>query len=82
MDQAWAIAVAILPSIGVGYLFYKVIRTIVESDRNERLAHSRWEAEQDSRELREQEVRDHELSGGQAKETTPLASGHAGPADA
>lgn len=47
MDQAWAIAVAIVPSIGVGFLFYKVIRTIIESDRNERLAHSRWEAEQD-----------------------------------
>ena len=47
MDQAWAIVVAIVPSIGVGFLFYKVIRTIIESDRNERLAHSRWEAEQD-----------------------------------
>lgn len=49
MDQAWAIVVAIVPSIGVGFLFYKVIRTIIESDRNERLAHSRWEAEQEGR---------------------------------
>lgn len=52
MDQTWAIVIAILPSVGVGFLFYKVIRTIVESDRNERLAHSRWEAEQDARELK------------------------------
>lgn len=52
MDQAWAIVIAIVPSIGVGFLFYKVIRTIIESDRNERLAHSRWEAEQDARAAR------------------------------
>ena len=49
MDQAWAIVIAIVPSIGVGFLFYKVIRTIIESDRSERLAHSRWEAEHDAR---------------------------------
>ncbi|MDO5710168.1 MAG: hypothetical protein Q4P32_00295 [Micrococcales bacterium] len=47
MDQFWAIIVAIVPSIGVGFLFYKVMRAIIEGDRNERLAHSRWEAEQD-----------------------------------
>lgn len=47
MDQFWAIVVAIVPSIGVGFLFYKVMRAIIEGDRNERLAHSRWEAEQD-----------------------------------
>ncbi len=45
MSQLWAVVIAILPSIGVGYLFYKIMRTIVESDRNERLAHSRWEAQ-------------------------------------
>ncbi len=47
MDQFWAIVVAIVPSIGVGFLFYKVMRAIIEGDRNERLAHSQWEAEQE-----------------------------------
>ncbi len=47
MDQLWAIVLAIVPSLGVGFLFYKVMRAIIEGDRNERLAHSRWEAEQD-----------------------------------
>lgn len=47
MDQIWAIVLAIVPSLGVGFLFYKVMRAIIEGDRNERLAHSRWEAEQD-----------------------------------
>jgi len=47
MDQVWAIVLGIVPSLGVAFLFYKVMRAIVEGDRNERLAHSRWEAEQD-----------------------------------
>lgn len=47
MDQVWAIVLAIVPSIGVGFLFYKIIKAIVEGDRNERLAHSRWEAERE-----------------------------------
>ena len=47
MDQFWAIVVAIVPSIGVGFLFYKVMRAIIEGDRNERLAHSQWEAKQE-----------------------------------
>lgn len=46
-DTAWAVVVGIVPSIGVGYLFYRVMKAIIEGDRNERLAHSRWEAEQD-----------------------------------
>ena len=52
MDQIWAIVIAIVPSLGIGFLFYKIIRAIVESDRNVRLAHSRWEAEQDARAAR------------------------------
>ncbi len=37
---------ALLPSAGVGFLFYVVIKAMLEGDRNERLAHSKWEAEQ------------------------------------
>ncbi|MEO8851749.1 MAG: hypothetical protein ABI360_08465 [Allobranchiibius sp.] len=37
---------ALLPSASVGFLFYVVIKAMLEGDRNERLAHSKWEAEQ------------------------------------
>lgn len=35
---------ALLPTAGVAFLFYLVIKAMLEGDRNERLAHSRWEA--------------------------------------
>ena len=38
---------ALLPSAGVAFLFYVIIKAMLEGDRRERLAHSRWEAEQD-----------------------------------
>jgi len=40
---------ALLPSAGVGFLFYLIIKAMLEGDRRERLAHSRWEAAQESR---------------------------------
>ncbi len=45
MSQLQAIVLGLIPSAGIGFLFYKVIRLILEGDRKERLAHSRWEAE-------------------------------------
>lgn len=39
---------ALLPSAGVAFLFYVVIKAILEGDRSERLAHSQWEADQES----------------------------------
>ena len=38
---------ALLPSAGVAFLFYVVIRAMLEGDRRERLAHSHWEADQE-----------------------------------
>ena len=38
---------ALLPSAGVAFLFYLIIKAMLEGDRRERLAHSRWEAEQE-----------------------------------
>jgi hypothetical protein len=38
---------ALLPSAGVAFLFYLVIKAMLEGDRSERLAHSRWEADQE-----------------------------------
>jgi hypothetical protein len=37
---------ALLPSAGVAFLFYVVIKAMLEGDRRERLAHSKWEADQ------------------------------------
>lgn len=57
MDQLQAIIVGLVPSIGIGYLFYKIMRAIIEGDRNERLAHSQWEASQQAqREANESSV--------------------------
>jgi hypothetical protein len=39
---------ALLPSAGVAFLFYVVIKAMLEGDRRERLAHSKWEADQES----------------------------------
>jgi len=38
---------ALLPSAGVAFLFYVVVKAMLEGDRNERLAHSKWEANQE-----------------------------------
>jgi hypothetical protein len=38
---------ALLPSAGVAFLFYLVVKAMLEGDRRERLAHSKWEAEQE-----------------------------------
>jgi len=37
---------ALLPSAGVAFLFYVIIKAMLEGDRRERLAHSKWEADQ------------------------------------
>lgn len=38
---------ALLPSAGVAFMFYVVIKAMLEGDRKERLAHSQWEASQE-----------------------------------
>lgn len=38
---------ALLPTLAVGTLFYFLIKNILEGDRRERLAQSKWEAEHD-----------------------------------
>lgn len=48
MSMVWAYILALAPSVGVGFLFYKIIRAIIEGDRNERLAQSQWEAARDA----------------------------------
>ena len=46
MSDIWPYIAALIPSVGVGILFYIVIKNMIEGDRRERLAHSQWEAEQ------------------------------------
>ena len=46
MSGVWPYVAALIPSAGVGFLFYLVVKSMVEGDRKERLAHSQWEAAQ------------------------------------
>jgi hypothetical protein len=45
----WPTVSALIPSIGVGVLFYFAMRAIVRADRNERAALARLDAEHESR---------------------------------
>lgn len=44
----WPYLAALLPTCGLLYLFWMVMKHIVEGDRRERQAQSQWEAEQDA----------------------------------
>ena len=48
MSSIWPYIAALIPSAGVGFLFYLVIKNMVEGDRKERLAHSQWDREHES----------------------------------
>ena len=45
MSHIWPYIAALIPSAGVGFLFWLVIKNMIEGDRKERLAHSQWDAE-------------------------------------
>ena len=83
MNDVMPYVIALVPSVGVGILFWIVIKNMIEGDRKERLAHSQWEAEQtalveqtlveqkrqaEEAALAEQEKRPEEKSRGQAQE--------------
>lgn len=38
MDTLWQAVVALVPSVGVGWVFFIAIRSLVRADRNERAA--------------------------------------------
>jgi hypothetical protein len=44
MSGLWPYVAALIPSAGVGFLFWIVIKNMIEGDRKERLAHSQWDA--------------------------------------
>ena len=49
MESVLPYVLAIVPTVGMGTLFYFVIKSILEGDRRERLSQARWEAEHDRR---------------------------------
>jgi hypothetical protein len=46
-DAVSPYVIALLPTVAVGVLFYFLIKSILEGDRRERLAHSKWERDQE-----------------------------------
>ncbi|MBO3141877.1 hypothetical protein [Dermatophilus congolensis] len=48
MDVAWQIVAGLVPSIGVVWLFYRIMKALVEADRNERRAQAEWDMSSDA----------------------------------
>ncbi|EYR62357.1 hypothetical protein N866_09305 [Actinotalea ferrariae CF5-4] len=46
MDGLWQVLAALIPSIGVGLVFWFVMRAVIHADRRERQAVARLEAQQ------------------------------------
>jgi hypothetical protein len=45
MEAAMPYILALAPTIGMAILFYFIMKSIIEGDRRERIAQSKWEAE-------------------------------------
>ncbi|HEY6741155.1 MAG TPA: hypothetical protein VI110_02265 [Lapillicoccus sp.] len=54
-DTVFPYLAALLPTVAVGALFYFLIKSILEGDRRERLAHSKWERDQEREREKERE---------------------------
>jgi hypothetical protein len=52
-DAVFPYLAALLPTVAVGILFYFLIKTILEGDRRERLAQSKWEKEREKEQGRD-----------------------------
>ena len=70
MESVLPYVLAIVPTVGMGTLFYFVIKGILEGDRRERLAQARWEAEHDRREAAANEASQAAAPGAEATPTT------------
>lgn len=46
MDGVWPYIETLIPSIGVLYLLYVILKHMMEADRRERIAHAQWEREE------------------------------------
>lgn len=47
-DSLWPVIAALLPTIGLLFLFFVILKRIVEGDRRERAAQRRWEQEREA----------------------------------
>lgn len=45
LEPLFPYAAALLPTAGVAFLFYLVVRSMIEADRSERKAIARWQKE-------------------------------------
>lgn len=54
MGTFWAIVAGLVPSIGVGLVFWFAMRKIVRADRNERAAEAKMDAEEAARYVAQQ----------------------------
>ncbi len=48
LREGWLILAALIPSIGLLFLFWVILKHLLEGDRRERAAIRRWEEEQDA----------------------------------
>lgn len=48
-DLIWQVVAGLIPSVGIGFIFYRVVKALVEADRNERRAVAQMEADQAER---------------------------------
>ncbi|MFF3065368.1 hypothetical protein ACFVQ3_12475 [Oerskovia sp. NPDC057915] len=51
MSDFWPAVYALIPSVGVGILFYFAMRAIIRADRNERLAMAELDAQAERAEV-------------------------------
>ncbi|HSP60188.1 MAG TPA: hypothetical protein VLO09_03935 [Ornithinimicrobium sp.] len=49
LQDSWMVLAALIPSAGLLFLFWVILKHLVEGDRRERAALRRWEAEQDEK---------------------------------
>lgn len=47
LSAVWPYVAALIPTLGLLWLFYVLMKHIIEGDRRERAAQRAWEAEQD-----------------------------------
>lgn len=58
MDMVWKVFIALAPTVGILFIFWHVMKSILEGDRRERIAHAQWEREQESAASRERDVKE------------------------
>lgn len=52
-ENVWPVLAALLPSAGLLFLGWVILKHILEGDRRERAAQSRWEAEKERLRIKE-----------------------------